>query len=75
MKLSISKTKLAIAAIGLLGVSALAVAGRPYYIERIYFSDASKTRVVGEYSFTCRGSVYGTGQRTRHYTDIAKESC
>ncbi len=69
--------KAVVIAAGLIALSTAVTAGPryQYHIERIYYSDAALTQFAGEYSFTCTGSVYGTGEQTPYYFDLVKEKC
>ena len=62
-----SKTILSLSALMVL-ISTYAIAGPKYSTETIYFSDASKTKTVGELTLSCSGSTYAEGQVTSYFT-------
>lgn len=69
-----SKKAIAIATV-VLGISAAAIAGPKFTQERIYYSDASKTQIVGESVLACNGGFYSIGQVTPYYRTLAQERC
>lgn len=56
-------------------ISAVTIAGPKYYIETLYYSDASYSEHVGEKSRTCTGRTYVTGQVTSYSRVLIKERC
>jgi len=41
-----------------------------HYVERAYYSDASKAQYVGESTQFCSGSYYSTGTVTAYYSEL-----
>lgn len=69
--------KLAVAGAALAALISTAVIAGPigYFEERIYYSDATYTQVVGDGSLTCMGNVYVDGQETNYYVVIHRSRC
>lgn len=76
MKSMLTKTSGLLIAAGILAVSAAAVSGPKYMIERVYYSDATKTQVVGESIETCAGRTFVFFGTTSPYsTIVSAEPC
>ncbi len=70
----LSKKVLLIAA-GVIGLSTAAIAGPKFLIETVYYSDATKTVIVGESIQSCNGNYFTTGQQTQYSSNIAVIPC
>lgn len=59
---------------GLLTIAASSAAIAAYYpthyIERIYFSDAAKTKEIGDFTQFCSGSRFSFGGTSPHYSEL-----
>ena len=73
-RLFTKKVGLALAT-GALALSAAAIAGNNFMVEKLYYSDASKTQVVGESFEGCSGNVYVSGRVTPYFRVVGREPC
>ena len=46
-----------------------------HYIEKEFYSDAAKTKLVGSMVQTCYGRIYRHGEVTQYYSIEAKAPC
>lgn len=59
---------LGLVALSALTASAIVVSAPSYDVDTVYFSDASKTTMVGEYELFCTGRHEKWGITTQYYT-------
>ena len=64
----------AVTALTILG-SSMAIAANGYITEYVYYSDSSKTTIVGESVSGCNGSFYVTGTITPYKKRTGNEPC
>jgi hypothetical protein len=69
-----------LAGVALITLMAVASAGPAFAIprytwHRIYYYDAAKTQVSGEYEFTCHATEHGFGVKTPYYYTAWTQDC
>lgn len=72
--MTIAKKFTVAAVVALTAISSYAFAAN-YIVETIYYSDASRSTIVGESVKRCNGSTFVTGQITSYSRVVAKYPC
>lgn len=65
---------LGIVALAILTASGIALSGPAYEVETVYYSDASKTTIIGESDILCSGKSTSWGE-TSQYTRVDSSPC